>query len=120
MLEQRGHRRHIVGQLGASTAPANGRRRLSAVHYDDADPAVGRWQRGDNSMANDDSADAAAQVQRLVGALEILEVLREEMAQWLEEAQDSSKQECLENVHGHISAMEANYRERLLTLRGKF
>jgi hypothetical protein len=64
-------------------------------------------------MSNDEQSNLAAQVQQLTGALDILDVLREEMEQWLEEAQDESKRECLENVLGHISAMETTYRQRL-------
>jgi len=63
-------------------------------------------------MANDKSS-AAAQAQQLLGALEIIDLLREEMEQWLEEAQDESKRECLENVVAHIGAIEADYRKRL-------
>lgn len=70
-------------------------------------------------MANDDKPNAAAQVQQLVGALDIIDVLREEMEQWLEEAQDESKRECLENVVGHIGAIEVNYRQRLTGMRKK-
>ena len=68
-------------------------------------------------MTNKETSDAAAQVQQLIGALDILDLLREEMAQWLDEAQDESKRECLDNVLGHISAIEANYRERLALAR---
>jgi len=63
-------------------------------------------------MANDKS-DAAAQVQQILGALEIIDLLREEMEQWLDEGQDESKRECLENVVGHIGAIEQSYRQRL-------
>jgi len=69
-------------------------------------------------MPNADKADAVAQVQQLVGALDILNILREEMEQWLEEAQDESKQECLENVLGHIGAVEVSYHKRLEEARG--
>ncbi|WP_300317040.1 hypothetical protein [Accumulibacter sp.] len=51
--------------------------------------------------------------------LDILDLLREEMAQWLDEAQDESKRECLENVLGHISAIELDFRQRLSTAREK-
>jgi hypothetical protein len=68
-------------------------------------------------MPNADKPDAVALVQRLSGALDILDILREEMAQWLEEARNGSEQECLENVLGHISAMEVNYRERLMDVQ---
>jgi hypothetical protein len=70
-------------------------------------------------MPNADKPDVAAQVQQLMGALNILDTLREEMEQWLEEAQDDSKQECLENVLGHIGAIEESYREQLTEARGK-
>ena len=63
-------------------------------------------------MTND-KPDAAAQVQQLIGALDIIDLLREELEQWLEEAQDESKRECLENVVGHIGAIEVSYRQRL-------
>lgn len=74
--------------------------------------------RSKNGMANE-RPDAAAQVQQLLGALEIFDLLREEMAQWLEEAQDESKQECLENVVGHIGAIEVSYRQRLTETRAE-
>ena len=53
-----------------------------------------------------------AELHELTGAVDILTLLREEMEQWLEEAQDSSKQETLENVVGHLEAMEAEYTRR--------
>jgi hypothetical protein len=68
-------------------------------------------------MASQDTPDTAAQVQQLIGALDVIDLLREEMEQWLEEAQDESKRECLENVVGHIGAIEANYTSRLTKLR---
>lgn len=70
-------------------------------------------------MANDGKTNATEQVQQLVGALDIIDLLREEMEQWLEEAQDDSKRECLENVVGHIGAIEVNYRQRLTAMREK-
>jgi hypothetical protein len=70
-------------------------------------------------MATDDKSHTAAQVQQLVGALELIDILREEMEQWLEEAQDDSKRECLENVVGHIGAIEENYRNRLTEMKQK-
>ena len=66
-------------------------------------------------MAIEDDGD---EIQQLIGALDILDVLREEMEQWLEEAQDDSKQECLENVVGHIGAIEVSYRKRLAKMQG--
>lgn len=69
-------------------------------------------------MAND-TPDAAMQVQQLLAALEIIDLLREEMEQWLDEAQDASKRECLVNVVGHIESTENNYRHRLAKAREK-
>ena len=46
------------------------------------------------------------------GAVNILDILREEMELWLEEAQDESKHEALENVLGHIGALEIEYKTR--------
>jgi len=47
-----------------------------------------------------------------VGALDVLFTLREEFAQWLEEAQDEARKEELENVYRHVLAMEAEYERR--------
>jgi hypothetical protein len=57
------------------------------------------------------------ELNRLVGAIDVISLLREEMEQWLEEAQDASKQEALENVVGHLGAMEEEYRERRVALQ---
>ncbi len=46
------------------------------------------------------------------GALDVLFTLREEFAQWLEEAQDEARKEELENVYRHVSAMEEEYQRR--------
>jgi hypothetical protein len=59
------------------------------------------------------------ELHELTGALDILTLLREEMEQWLEEAQDASKQETLENVVGHLAAMEEEYRRRRRMLGGE-
>ena len=45
-------------------------------------------------------------------ASDLLFELREEFAQWVEEAQDASKHEALENVLGHIEALLTEYRSR--------
>ena len=52
------------------------------------------------------------ELNQLIGAVDIINLLREEMEQWLEEAQDASKQETLENVVGHLAAIESEYRRR--------
>jgi hypothetical protein len=46
------------------------------------------------------------------GALDVLFTLREEFAQWVEEAQDEVRKEELENVYQHVLAMEGEYRRR--------
>ncbi len=70
-------------------------------------------------MAVNVPPEKEAERHQLVGALNMLTLLREEMAQWLEEAQDSSKHETLENVLGHLEAMEAEYRHRVRSLEGQ-
>jgi len=57
------------------------------------------------------------ELNRLVGAIDAISQLREEMELWLEEAQDESKQETLENVVGHLGALEEEYRQRCATLQ---
>ena len=57
------------------------------------------------------------ELNQLIGAVDILNLLREEMEQWLEEAQDASKQETLENVVGHLAAIEVEYRRRRTLLQ---
>jgi hypothetical protein len=66
-------------------------------------------------MPNNQAANKRDELQKLLGALDVLTILREEMEQWLEEAQDASKQESLENVVGHVMAMEEEYKHRLRT-----
>lgn len=59
-----------------------------------------------------DSSQSEGEMHEVKGALEVLFTLREEFAQWVEEAQDASKQEALENVLAHIEALEGEYRIR--------
>ena len=47
-----------------------------------------------------------------IGALDVLFTLREEFAQWLEEAQNEERKEELDNVYRHVSAMEDEYKRR--------
>ena len=68
------------------------------------------------SKATDEVRD---QLHEAIGAVDILFLLREEMEQWLEEAQDSSKREALENVVGHLQAMEEEYKHRRDKLKDK-
>jgi hypothetical protein len=46
------------------------------------------------------------------GACDILDILREEMAQWLEEARDETEREALENVLGHLEVLADEYQHR--------
>jgi hypothetical protein len=59
------------------------------------------------------------QLNRIERALDLLFELREEFAQWVEEAQDDSKREALENVLGHIEALESECRSRQEQLQKK-
>jgi hypothetical protein len=52
------------------------------------------------------------QLYEIAGALDVLFTLREEFAQWLEEAQDEAAREELQNVYRHVAAMEAEYQRR--------
>ena len=47
------------------------------------------------------------------GAHAVLNILREEMEQWADEAEDNSKKEELDNVLSHIEAMEEEYKGRV-------
>jgi hypothetical protein len=67
----------------------------------------------------DSVSELERQLYELKGASDLLFELREEFAQWAEEAQDASKREALENVLGHIEAMESEYRKRQEELRRK-
>jgi hypothetical protein len=60
----------------------------------------------------DSVSERERQLNELKGAVDLLFELREEFAQWVEEAQDGSKREALENDLGHIEALESEYRTR--------
>jgi len=60
----------------------------------------------------DSLSELERQLNELKGARDLLFELREDFAQWVEEAQDESKREALENVLGHIEALESEYRHR--------
>ena len=60
----------------------------------------------------DSLSELERQLSELKGARDLLFELREDFAQWVEEAQDDSKREALENVLGHIDALESEYRHR--------
>ena len=67
----------------------------------------------------DSLSELERQLSELKGARDLLFDLREEVAQWVEEAQDDSKREALENVLGHIEALESEYRHRQEELQKK-
>jgi len=60
----------------------------------------------------DSLSELQRQLSELKGARDLLFELREDFAQWVEEAQDDSKREALDNVLGHIEALESEYRHR--------
>ena len=70
-------------------------------------------------MESTAKAELHDQLHEAIGAVDILILLREEMEQWLEEAQDNSKREALENVVGHLQAMEDEYKHRRDSLKQK-
>ncbi|WP_156795439.1 hypothetical protein [Bradyrhizobium icense] len=62
-------------------------------------------------------SDQERELHEVNGCLELLFTLRSEFAQWLGEARDGSAREALENVLGHIEALEREYRTRQNELR---
>lgn len=67
----------------------------------------------------DSVSELERQLNELKGASDLLFELREEFAQWIEEAQDDSKREALDNVLGHIEKLEIEYRNRRDALQKK-
>ena len=63
-------------------------------------------------MAADERSNLTREHDQLAGAVDILATLREEFAEWLEEAQDESEREALENVLGHIESLQTEYTQR--------
>jgi hypothetical protein len=63
-------------------------------------------------MATETTSELHAKLHEAIGAVDILFLLREEIEQWQEEAQDDSKREALDNVLGHLQAMETEYERR--------
>lgn len=63
-------------------------------------------------MTNESQGNGKLELQKIEGALDLLIELREVYAQWVEEAQDQSKLEALENVLGHVEAVEREYKHR--------
>ena len=57
-------------------------------------------------------------IEQLKGGIEVLDILREEIAQWVDEAQDGSKHEALDNVLAHIQSVDDEYKRRLREATG--
>ena len=72
-------------------------------------------------MPSDGNSRIEGELHEVKGGLDLLFTLREEFAQWVEEAQDASKHEALENVLAHIEVLESEYhirREKLKQAQG--
>lgn len=70
-------------------------------------------------MSNGSVSEVERQLSEVKGALDLIFDLREEFAQWVEEAEDGSKKEALENVLGHIESMEREFKRRQAELTGQ-
>jgi hypothetical protein len=70
-------------------------------------------------MADMASATSDREISELAGAVDVLLTLREEFAQWLEEAQSEERREELANVFRHVAAMEDEYKRRLTAAERK-
>jgi len=70
-------------------------------------------------MSDDGEKSLEHQLAETTGAIDVLFTLREEFAQWAEEAQDESKKEALENVLGHVEAIELEFKRRFEDLEGR-
>ena len=53
-------------------------------------------------------AQSQQDLSEIKGALDVIFTLREEFAQWVEEAQDEARKEELDNVYQHILVMEGD------------
>lgn len=63
-------------------------------------------------MPSESISELERELHEVKGGLDLLFTLREEFTQWVDEAQDESKHEALENVLAHIEALESEYRRR--------
>ena len=63
-------------------------------------------------MSNQNRQQIAEELQQILGALDVLFTLREEFATWVEEANDESSKEALENVQRRVVDMEAEFHRR--------
>ena len=63
-------------------------------------------------MPETDILSPEHELHEAIGALDVLFTLREEFAQWLEEAQSEERREELQNVYRHVAAMEEEFEHR--------
>ena len=70
-------------------------------------------------MAGAPGSELDQEFYEVKGGLDVLFSLREELEQWVEEAQDNSKHEALENVLGHLEVLEDRYRTRQEEIKKK-
>ena len=63
-------------------------------------------------MSNQNHQQIVEELQQILGALDVLFTLREEFATWVEEANDESSKEALENVQRRVVDMEAEFHRR--------
>ena len=68
-------------------------------------------------MSETGASKLEQELHEMMGAVDILDILREQIEQWLDEAQDRSKHEALENVLLHIEAADVEYKRRRDELR---
>lgn len=66
-----------------------------------------------------ESAETQRELNEVKGGLDLIDELREEIAQWVEEAEDDSKREALQNVLGHVENIETEYKRRQKELQKK-
>ena len=59
-----------------------------------------------------DGNEAQRELHEITGALDVLFTLREELAQWVEEAQNEDRKEELDNVYRHVAAMQEEFQRR--------
>ena len=63
-------------------------------------------------MSDESRQQIADELQQTLGGLDVLFTLREEFATWVEEANDESSKEALENVLRHVAGMEGEFQRR--------
>ena len=63
-------------------------------------------------MSGESRQKLQQELQEVIGALDVLFTLHEEFAQWVGDAQNEPTREALQNVLGHVVAMELEYQRR--------